>query len=140
MKLLGRDADLRAETKLAAVGEACGGVYVNGCGVYLVGELLRRLVAFRYNGFAVACAVLCDVCDRIVDRVDDLYGKNVVTVLGVPVVLCSCFYAAEDSRRAFAAAERYVLLVELCLDRGQRFLGDVLMDEDSLDSVADRRS
>ena len=87
VQFIGADSDLRAETKFAAVGEASGGIPVNGRGIDFAQELLCRFLIARDDAVAVMRTKSLDVRDRLVRRIDHPHGKNEVEKLGRPIGL-----------------------------------------------------
>ena len=87
VQLVGRDADLGAEPVLEAVGEARRGVDHHRARVDLAQEAHRARVVLGDDRVGVLRAVLRDVRDRLVERVDDAHREDRRQVLGVPVVL-----------------------------------------------------
>ncbi len=85
MDLVGADADLGAQAELAAVVEAGAGVDHDGRAVDLGDEPLGGREVAGDDGLGVARAVTGDVVDRLVDRLDNADGQDLVEVLGVPV-------------------------------------------------------
>ena len=76
--LVGADADLGAEAELAAVVEAGAGVDHHGRAVDLGDESLGGREIAGDDRLGVARAVPGDVVDRLVDRVDDGDGQDLV--------------------------------------------------------------
>ena len=61
MQLLGGDADLRAEAEYLTVGEAGGGVVIDGGGIYQIAEFVCRGLVLGDDRLAVPGAVFFDV-------------------------------------------------------------------------------
>ena len=74
VKLLGGDADLRAEPKLAAIREARGRIYIDRRRIDLCREPLRRTEVFGDDALAVAGRILRNVRDSRVKAVYDAHG------------------------------------------------------------------
>ena len=85
VQLLGRDAHLTAQTKLAAVGKAGGAVHIHSGAVYRSGEPVGVCLRPGQDGLAVAGGVLCDVGNGLIYTVHHLDGKDIVQKLGVKV-------------------------------------------------------
>ena len=87
MELLGGDAHLAAESELAAVGEAGGGVDIDGGGIDAAGEFFRRRRIGGDDRLAVAGGMAVDMGDGFVNVGDDLDGEDIIEELGIKVVL-----------------------------------------------------
>src|SRR5208282_391029 len=86
MKFIGTDADFRAHSEFAAVGELCGGVMQHDRAVDPVEEAFGGCGIGGHDRIRVARAVMLDVRDCRVDAVDDAYGNDGVEIFGVPIL------------------------------------------------------
>ena len=86
MELLGGDAHLAAQTELAAVGKAGGGVDVHGGAVHPVNKGIGVGGVFGDDGLAVAGGVGGNVSDGLVHTVHELHGQDIVQKFGVEVL------------------------------------------------------
>ena len=87
MEFLGRDADLGAQAKLAAVSEASAGVGVHGRGIDRIKEALASIRVLGNDGLGVHGAVAVDVRDGLVLASHDLHTHLERQVLATPVLL-----------------------------------------------------
>ena len=87
MELLGRDANLGAQAKLAAVGKARAGVGIHGRGIDLVQEALASIRVLCNDGLGVHRAVAVDVRDGLVLVRHDLHAHLERQILATPVLL-----------------------------------------------------
>src|SRR5689334_1226094 len=87
VELVGADADFGAQAVLAAVGEARARVDHDAGAVDAGGELLDGEGVGGEDGVGVVGAVVVDVRDGLVDRVDDFHADDVGEVFLVPVLV-----------------------------------------------------
>ena len=87
VELLGRDADLGAQTKLAAVSEARAGVGVHGRGIDRIQEALAGVRVLGDDGLGMHGAVAVDVRDGLILVRNDLHAHLERQVLAAPVLL-----------------------------------------------------
>src|SRR6059036_68700 len=71
VEFAGGNADLGAETELAAVGKLRRGVMEHDCGIDLVEKFLRSMRVVGHDCVGVTRAVILDMRDRRADAVDD---------------------------------------------------------------------
>ena len=145
MELLGADADLSAETKLGAVGEAGAGVVVHRRSVNFVEETIGRHSVLRDDGFRVTGAVGLDVVKGVVKAVDHLDGGDQREEFLSPVVWLGgdgvqAAVGTEDREGTVVAPYLHAGAVELGGDFWKTAAGSLGMDENGIESVADRRS
>ena len=86
VKLVGGDADLRAETEFAAVVETGRGVVEDARRIDRTQETFRGRGVGGDDAVAVVRTVFVDVVDRFFLRADDFDLKDQVEILGAPVL------------------------------------------------------
>src|SRR4029079_11649343 len=116
VQLLRRVADLGPHAELAAVGEAGRGVDVDAGRVDAELECPRRVDRARDDGLGMAGAVLADVVDRLVDRVDDFDGEDQGEELGCAVLIGGGRHAGVEGAHAVVPAQLDAALAQ----RGER--------------------
>ncbi len=85
MKLVGADANFRAETKFTAIGEPRRGVPVNRRGIDFVQEFLSVRGVAGDDDVAMMRAVFFDVLDGFVDVVYRAGSEDEIEIFGGPV-------------------------------------------------------
>src|SRR5262249_53327986 len=80
----GGNADLGAETELAAVGKLRRRVVQHDGRIDLAEKPLRRLAVFGDDRIGMMRAIALDMRDRGIDAIDDAGGENGVEVFGAP--------------------------------------------------------
>lgn len=82
---MGADADFGAEPELSAIGESRAGVHVAAGGIDLAEKTLGGGGIFGYDGLGVFEAVVVDVLEGIVERIDghdgELHGEELAPVV-----------------------------------------------------------
>ena len=144
MELLGRDADLGAQAKLAAVGEARAGVGVHGRGVDRIQEALASVLVLGNNSLGVHGAVAVDVRDGLILVGNDLHTHLECQVLAAPILLgCDNVVVALDKpgvgargARGLIAVDQHAMVVQHGHDRGQERICHGTIDQQRLGGVA----
>ena len=144
MELLGRDADLRAETQFAAVCEACRSVHIDRRTVNILYEFVGIYLKLGYNSVTVVGRVESDMRNSLIHIVNYLDCENVIQKFGREVSvrrLRSVYYF----ERPFAEAKLYGNFAFICsgvyqalLELRQEFGGYFFIHETYLLGVADR--
>ena len=106
VQLAGADANLGTEAVAEAVGEAGGTVVEDVGGVDLGEEARGGGGVAGDDGVGVVRAVLLDMVEGVVERVDDADGEDEVGVLGVPLVSATRSMAACGQQGAGAFVSR----------------------------------
>src|SRR4030081_1584489 len=70
VEFAGGNADLGAETELAAVGKLCRGFMQHDRRIYLVEKFLRGVNVFGHDRVGVTRAVVVNMGNRLVDAID----------------------------------------------------------------------
>ena len=144
MELLRGDTHFAAKAELPAVGEAGGGVDVDGGGVDIIEEALGGGFAFGHDRVRVVRRVRLNVRNGFVQRGDNADGQNVIEKFRVKIVRASRL-SGDDGERLLVQPEldggKTCLLARV--DKGvfehrQERLGDTRMHEADLLRVADR--
>ncbi len=135
--LVGGDADFRAEAELVSVGEAGGGVPVNGGGVAVGEEVAGDGFVAGADGVGVVGAVSLDVLEGLVEVCNDADREDEVEVFCAPVVFGGREGVGENLKGVGASAELDALLAESRGEARQEGGGDGAIDEEGFDGVAD---
>src|SRR3984957_2280950 len=90
----GSDADLRAESELAAVGELRRSIVQHDCRIHFAQKLLRRLLVLGDDRVGVMRAITFDMRDGAVDAIDHAGGQDGVEIFGAPIWLARRLDAA----------------------------------------------
>lgn len=139
VELAGADADLGAEAVAKAIGEARGAVVEDVGGVDFGEEARGGGGVLGEDGVSVVRAVLFDVAERGVERVDDADGEDQAGVLGVPFVVGDEIDGDGGQKRlgAGVAANLHGFLFECVDERRQDGGGNGCVDQYGFDRVAD---
>ena len=141
MEFLGGNADLCAVAEFAAVGEPGGGVHIDHSRIHSTLELLGNVQVTGDDALGVFGAVLGDMRHCILQAVCHLDGDLIVVEFRVVQ-----FFGHRLNRIAqnlpglFVAVNGHIVRTERRLHSGQNLCGNVLMDDQSLDGVADGRA
>ena len=144
MELLRGDTHFAAKAELPAVGEAGGGVDVDGGGVDIIEEALGGGFAFGHDCVRVVRRVRLNVLDCRIQRGNHADGQNVIEKFRVKIVRASRL-SGDDGERLLVQPEldggKTCLLARV--DKGvfehrQERLGDTRMHEADLLRIADR--
>ena len=138
VELLGGDADLCAKSEVPSVGEAGGGVDVDGGGVDLTLEAAGGGHVLGDNGLAVTRGVAGDVGDGLVDGVHHTDRENEIVVLGVPVLLGCGDGGGQNGTGSLVATEFHFVVRHGLCHHGQEVGGHGSMYQQSLNGVAHR--
>ena len=141
---MGRDADLGAQAKLAAVGEARAGVGVHGRGIDRIQEALASIRVLGDDGLGVHRAVAVDVRDGLVLVRHDLHAHLERQVLTAPVLLSrgNVVIALDKpgigacGARGLVAVNQHAVVMQHGHDRGQKRIGHSTVDQQRLGGIA----
>src|SRR4029453_8454686 len=112
MQLLRANADLRAESKLEAIGEAGRSVMINGCRIDFLDEPLSMMSIFRHDAFRVLRAKTPDMRQCGVKMRNDTYIHNIVIIFCSIILIRSKLGAWNELSSSLAAAKLYASLDE----------------------------
>ena len=141
---MGRDADLGAQAKLAAVSEARAGVGVHGRGIDRIQEALASIRVLGNDGLGVHRAVAVDVCDGLVLVCHDLHAHLERQVLATPVLLSRGDVVVALGKpgvgacgaRGLVAVNEHAVVVQYSNDRRQKRIGHSTVDQQRLGGIA----
>src|SRR5690606_17688875 len=137
VELVGADANFGTKAKLAAVVESSTRVDHHRTTIDLAGELARGGEAFGNDRIGVVGAVMIDVLDCLVERVDDLDRDGGTEELG-PVVLVGRSRRPTNERAgARATADGYFMRFKGSGHPREKLAGHGDVDEQRLGGVAD---
>ena len=85
VELAGGNADLGAETELAAIGELRRGIVQDDRRIDFFQEALRRRAVLGEDAIGMMRAIGLDMGDRAVEPVDQPAGQDRVEIFGAPV-------------------------------------------------------
>src|ERR1700682_912233 len=129
VKLVGRDADLGAESVFESVGKAGRRIDHHRARIDLAHEPHRVAIVLGDDGVGVLRAVASDVLDRGIERRDDTHGKDRPEILGAPIFFGRRFHRRHDPPGTGVAAKLDTFCrVDLC-QRGKNARGDPLVNE-----------
>ena len=144
MELLGRDADLGAQAKLTAVGEARAGIGVYGRSIDRIQEALAGDLVLGNDGLGMHGAIAVDVRDGLVLIGHDLHAHLERQVLAAPVLLgCGNVVVAlgkpgvgTRSAGGLVTVNQHAVIMQHGNDCGQEAIGNGTVDQQRLGSVA----
>ena len=141
---MSRDADLGAQTKLAAIGKARAGVGVHGRGIDRIQEALADIHVLGNDGLGMHGAVAVNVLDGLVLVRHDLHAHLERQILAAPVllgrsnVIVALGKPGSSARGAggLVAVNQHAVVVQHGNDRGQEAIGHGAVHEQRLGGVA----
>src|SRR5438874_1271982 len=132
-----RDPDLRTEPELVPIVEARRGVHEHAARAHLVQEPLRIAVVPRDDRLGVVGAVVRNVIDGALERIDHPYGQDQIQVFRGPILFGRGLRPGHDRPGALATSQLDAGFLELFCRPREEFAGDPLVNEQRLQGVED---
>jgi hypothetical protein len=120
VELAGADTDFRAEPVTVSVRKSSGAIVVDTCVIHQKHKLFRGIFIFRDDAVGVMGAVFIDMIYRLVQRIDDLYGDDIIKIF-LPEIRFRSGFAIDDPIGFLAAANGNQFIVESLFKRCRSF-------------------